>query len=154
MLLKLCGKKQPKRLMPHADNNILHNVDINSFIWPEMLIGQISIIGHNSVQCFAFYVIMSALNKTERKREMQLQRHGNRVQSWADAIFCAGWSVKLKAPEWYFDLLMRPCGPGVWGSDELTGATDSAARWIPSLCLLTQITSHNVTFPSFSQTPV
>lgn len=36
-----------------------------------MLIGQISIKGHNASQCFAFYVIMSALNKTVRYNRIE-----------------------------------------------------------------------------------
>lgn len=62
--------------MPLADNIIPRNVDINSFIWPEMLIGQISIIGHNAVQCFAFYVIICALNKTVTYSEIKADKYG------------------------------------------------------------------------------
>ncbi len=136
-----------------------------------MLIGQVSIIGHNAVQCFAFYVIVSALNKTisynrvedDNYREIQCADWADATtEIWKSSAVMSGccfsapgevWSWEhLRCTEWYFDPLMRLCGPGGLGSDELAGATDSAARWTPSLCLLSQITSHNVTFPGFSQT--
>lgn len=40
-----------------------------------MLIGQICIRGHSAAQCFAFYVIMSTLNKTVGYNRVKADNH-------------------------------------------------------------------------------
>lgn len=137
-----------------------HNVDINSLIWKkEKLIGQIILIRHSALHCICFYVVMSVLNKTVtiESKLITTQRYWGCVDKdlkikCFPLLFSVS-DVKLRGPE-MCRVIFRRVNETLWsgGLDSDEFATDSAARWTPLLCLLSQITSHNVTFASFSQT--
>lgn len=126
----------------------------------EKLIGQIILIRHSALHCIFFYVVMSVLNKTvtTESKLITTQRYCGCVfkdlKIRCFPLLFSVLDVKLRGPE-MCRVIFRRVNETLWsgGLDSDEFATDSAARWTPLLCLLSQkITSYNVTFTSFSQT--
>lgn len=126
----------------------------------EKLIGQIILIRHSALHCIFFYVVMSVLNKTvtTESKLITTQRYCGCVfkdlKIKCFPLLFSVSDVKLRGPE-MCRVIFRRINETLWsgGLDSDEFATDSAARWTPLLCLLSQkITSYNVTFTSFSQT--
>ena len=63
-----------------------------------MLIAQISIIGHDAVRCVAFYMIMSALNKTVSYNRIKADNYRD-VQNYRDMEIGCFFPVAQRAPE-------------------------------------------------------